>query len=377
MSFASLALIAAIGLLGPVLAVESRWRLPVVLGEIVAGFLAGPALLGLLHPDEPTFGFLAAIGFALVMFVTGTHVPVRDPRLRDAARIGAVRVVLVGALAVVAGLLIAAVFDTGHGLTYAVVLASSSAALILPAIGSVGLSGPAVIELLPQVAIADTACILVLQAVMQSGRATGPLLGGAAVIVVAGLLYALLQWLERSGWRRRVHRVSEDRKFAVELRVNLAILFGLAAVAVTAGASVLQAGFAFGIVVADVAEPRRLARQLFALTEGFFGPLFFVWLGASLSTTELWHHLSFILLGLALGGAAVLIHLAPRLTGQPLVYGSITAAQLGVPVAAATIGTQQQLLLPGESAALVIGALITVGASVAGTVIAGRAERAP
>ena len=62
---------------------------------------------------------------------------------------------------------------------------------------------------------------------MQSGRAAGPLLGGAAVIVVAGLLYALLQWLERSGWRRRVHRVSEERKFAVELRVNLAILFGL------------------------------------------------------------------------------------------------------------------------------------------------------
>jgi Kef-type K+ transport system membrane component KefB len=255
-------------------------------------------------------------------------------------------------------------------------LASSSAALILPAIRSVGLSGPAVIELLPQVAIADTASILVLQAVMQSGRAAGPLLGGAAVIVVAGLLYPLLRWLDRSGWRLRVHRVSEERKFAVELRVSLAILFGLAAIAVTAGSSVLLAGFALGIVVAAVGEPRRLARQLFALTEGFFGPLFFVWLGASLSTTELWHHPSFILLGLVLGGTAVLIHLAPRLTGQPLAYGSIAAAQLGVPVAAATIGTQQQLLLPGESAALVIGALVTIGASVAGTVIAGRAGRA-
>ena len=78
-----------------------------------------------------------------------------------------------------------------------------------------------------------------------------------------------------------------QRKFAVELRISLAILFTLAAVAVGTHVSIMLAGFAFGLVVAAIGEPRRLAKQLFALTEGFLGPLFFVWLGASLDVRDL------------------------------------------------------------------------------------------
>ena len=37
---------------------------------------------GWLDAGDPTFTFLADIGFALVMFVAGSHVPVRDPQLR-------------------------------------------------------------------------------------------------------------------------------------------------------------------------------------------------------------------------------------------------------------------------------------------------------
>ena len=129
--------------------------------------------------------------------------------------------------------------------------------------------------------------------------------------------------------------------------------------------SLMLAGFAYGLAVAAVGEPRRrLARQLFAITEGFFGPLFFVWLGASLDLRELGRHPVLIGLGLALGAGAVVTHAAMRLTGQPLPVGGLAAAQLGVPVAAATIGAQTGLLRPGEPAALLLGALLTVGVAV-------------
>lgn len=42
----------------------------------------------------------------------------------------------------------------------------------------------------------------------------------------------------------------------------------------------------------------------------------------------------------------MLAHCAGRLLGQPLTLAVLSAAQLGVPVAAATIGTQQHLLAP-------------------------------
>ena len=85
MTFGALAVIAAVGVLGPLLALPERWHLPVVLGELVAGIALGPTGVGALHAPDPTFTFLANIGFALVMFVAGSHVPVRDPRLRTRA----------------------------------------------------------------------------------------------------------------------------------------------------------------------------------------------------------------------------------------------------------------------------------------------------
>ena len=47
------------------------------------------------------------------------------------------------------------------------------------------------------------------------------------------------------------------------------------------------------------------------MTEGFFGPLFFVWLGASLDLRSFAAHPAMILLGVALGFAAVVVHM-PR-----------------------------------------------------------------
>lgn len=362
-SFATLALISLVALAGPLLATPRRWQLPVVVGELGAGIAFGPTGAGVLHPADPTFAFLAAVGFALVMFVAGSHVPVRDARVRAALGIGAARAAAVGLLAVPCGLGLAAAFGTGHGALYAVLLASSSAAVVLPVVDPLQLSGAPMLGLLAQVAVADIACIVAVPLVINSSHAGRAAAGAAAVLSAAGGLFLILRQLERSGVRRRVHRLSERRKFAIELRANLAILFGLAALAVWAGVSVMLAGFAFGLAVAGIGEPRRLARQLFAVTEGFLGPLFFVWLGASLDLHGLARHPSFVLLGLALGAGALLVHLAMRLAGQPVPFALLAAAQLGVPVAAATLGTQAHLLRPGEAPALILGALVTVAAS--------------
>ncbi len=372
MGFDTLAIIAAAGLIGPLLALRSGWNIPVVLGELVAGLVLGSTGFGWLDAADPTFTFLADIGFALVMFVAGSHVPIRDPVLRRGVRPALLRAIAVGVIAAIIGVALGAVFDTGHAALYAVLMASSSAALILPIVDSLRLSGPAVLELLPQVAIADAACIVALPLVIDPANAGRAALGATAVIGCALLMYFVLRWFERSGLRRRVHRISQQRKFAVELRISLAILFTLAAVAVGTHVSIMLAGFTFGLVVAAIGEPRRLAKQLFALTEGFLGPLFFIWLGASLNVRELAEQPPLILLGLSLGLGALLAHAAMRVTGQPLAIGSLACAQLGVPVAAATLATQLHLLGPGEAPALILGALVTVVVTVVAAGIAAR-----
>jgi Kef-type K+ transport system membrane component KefB len=227
--------------------------------------------------------------------------------------------------------------------------------------------------MLAQVAIADAVCIVALPLAVDPRHAARAAFGALAVLAAAAAAFVILQYLERSGIRRRVHRVSEERKFALELRTNLVILFALAALATRTHVSIMLAGFSFGLAVAAVGQPRRLARQLFAVTEGFFGPLFFIWLGVSLDLRELGRHPSMIGLGLALGAGAVATHTAMRLTGQPTAIAALTSAQLGVPVAAANIGSQLGLLKPGESAALLLGALVTIAVAVLCGGVAARA----
>ena len=371
--FDTLALLAVIGLAGPLLASLPRFRMPVVIGELIAGLVVGRTGFGIVDHTDPTFTLLANIGFALVMFVVGTHVPVRDKTLRSAIPKALLRVVAIGAVAAVLGVVLAKVFGTGHAAVYAVLMASSSAALALPVIDSLRLDGPPVLSVTTQIAIADATSIVLLPLVINPAQAMRAAVGALAIAGGALVLYLVLRTADRRGWRKRLHHYSEERRFALELRISLIALFGLCALATTTHVSIMLAGFALGLVISAVGEPRRLARQLFGITEGFFGPLFFVWLGASLQVRELGEHPELILLGLGLGAGAVLAHGVGRVFGQPLTLAVLSAAQLGVPVAAAALGTEQHLLAPGEPSALMLGALITVATtSIAGALAARR-----
>ena len=363
MTFGVLALVALAGILGPLLGARVSWHVPVVVGELAAGVIFGVTGFGLLDSSDRTFTFLADIGFALTMMVAGSHVPVRDPAVRAAIGKGAVRSVAVGLLSVVAGFGAATAFGTGHAALYAVLIASSSAALILPIVDSLGLGGTSVLQMTAQVAIADTVCIVALPLVIDPDNAPRAGVGALAVAACAVALFFVLRAFHRSGHWRRLHKFSEKRKFALELRINLVILFSLAALASSTHVSIMLAGFAFGLVLAAIGEPRRLAKQLFAVTDGFFAPLFFVWLGAAINLRDLVTHPSAIWLGLVLGGATLVVHSAIRVLGLPLPLGVLSAAQLGVPIAAVTVGTQLGVMGDGEPAAILLAAMITIGAA--------------
>ena len=372
MTFVTLAIVSVAALAGPLLALKKSWHIPIVVGELLVGIVLGATGFRVIDAHDPTLTFLAELGFALVMFVAGSHVPVRDAAVRAAVGAGAVRLVIVAAVSIGVGVLVAAAFGTTHAPLYAVLMASSSAALVLPIIGGLGLGGSRVLQMTAQVAMADVACIVAVPLVVDPSHAGRAAVGSLAVIACSIVVFFVFRASERSGLRHRIHRVSEQRGFALELRIDLIILFALAALAVFTGISVMLAGFALGLVIAAIGVPRRLARQLFAITEGFLGPLFFVWLGASLDLTGLWAQPRYLLLGLVLGAGALIAHLATRIVGQPVSLGLLSGAQVGVPVAAVTVGTQSGLLSSAEAGAIIVGALITVAVA---TVSGGSAAR--
>ena len=79
------------------------------------------------------------------------------------------------------------------------------------------------------------------------------------------------------------HRADANGELTINRPLDVPALTMMHDFALTAEHVVFMlAGFALGLSISGVGEPRRLARQLFGITEGFFGPLFFVWLGAGL-----------------------------------------------------------------------------------------------
>ena len=230
----------------------------------------------------------------------------------------------------------------------------------MPVIDEAQLDAPPVLATIVHVAIADTACIVLLPLAEQPERAGRAALGVLAVLGAGAVLLLVTRAVGRRGLLTRMRKLSRRMHFGLELRVQLITVFALAGLAQRLGVSVMLAGFAAGLALAAQGAPHRLARQLFAVTDGFLGPVFFVWLGASLDLRALAAHPRMIALAGVLAMASVAAHAAAVLLRQPLALAVLAAAQLGVPVAAVTIGSTAGLLRPAEGGAILTAALITV-----------------
>jgi hypothetical protein len=79
----------------------------------------------------------------------------------------------------------------------------------------------------------------------------------------------------------------------------------------------------------------------------------------------------------ALAAATVVVHAAARLLGQPLPLALLAGAQLGVPVAAVTIGQRAGLLAPGEGGAILGAALVSLAVTAWAAQRAAANERKP
>ncbi len=372
MTFGVLALLAVAGLAGPLLAGVPHLRVPLVVGEIVAGVLIGDTGLRLVDPGQPTVAFLSDVGFAMLMFVVGTHLPLRDVEMRRSLRPAALATVLTLALAVPAGFLLTSV-GPDRPLVLAVLVATSSAAVAMPILQGQGPVIAAAAFATAWITLTDVVTVLSVPLVLATG-ALGRVLAGAGLVLLAGAaVFVVWRHLRRTGGMRSVRKLSKARGWALDLRVGLVVLFGLAALATAFGTSILIAGFTAGVVLAASGEPHRLAQQLVGVAEGFLVPLFFVVLGARLQFGAMFASGRALLLFAGLTVAATAVHVVVALLlRRPAAVGLLATAALGVPSAVVSIGLVQGVFDAGEGAAVVSAVLVAIAVSAAGGALLGR-----
>jgi Kef-type K+ transport system membrane component KefB len=361
MSYGTLTLIVAVGLLGPLLTLlPTRVRPPVVIGEIAAGVIVGRTGTRTIVATQPTLAFLADLGFALLMFIVATELPLHDARLRGAARRGLWATAITVGLAIALGPPLSALTGLHRPAVLAVLVASSSAAVVLPIIGTRA-RDDALLVTIAWVSFADIATVMAVPFVLSTGG-FGRALSGALLVIAGaaafGLVARRLFGLEPvEGLRHESHHLA----WALDLRLSLLVLFTLAWIAERFDTSALIAGFAAGVMVSLLGEPRRVAEQLIGLGEGFFVPLFFVVLGARIDLRALVHSrhdlLLFALLAVATTGVPLVTAAIMRL---PLTSGLLAAAEMGVPAAVASLGLATNALLPSQAAAIMGAAVVSL-----------------
>jgi len=301
MGMAELLLVLVLGLVGPLLATPRRFAIPVAVGEILAGAVFGVSGLRVLDVSKPNLALLSQIGFALVMMVTASHIDVCKIFAGKAIGRASTNVLFISAAAAVAAFGIQAL--TGlQSLTWTfwLILMSSSAAVVLPSF--VGTKAPASLAIfVAQVTLADLAAIVLLPLVANASNPGRVVLGAGVVTASSVLVYWLLRLAQRSGAWKRARKFSADHGFGLELRLSLILLLTLVLFAQSFAVSIMIAGFGLGLAIGANGVPKRLARQVFAVSEGLFSPIFFVLLGAGIDVTAVVRDPGLLILAGALG----------------------------------------------------------------------------
>jgi Kef-type K+ transport system membrane component KefB len=374
-SFGQLTLIVLAGLFGPLLASSRRILIPVVVGELLAGIALGKTGAGLVKADNPTISFLGDIGFAMLMMVAGMHVPLRNRGLLSSLRRAVVAVLASAGLGVAGGLVIANALDIGHPAVWAILLATGSAAIVLPALQEAGVSADRALLAMAWATVADVATIVAVPLVLNPSKALRAGLGALAVAGGAIVVMLSARLLAREDQVHALRQQSGPKAWALDLRVSLVALFALCALAQWVGTSIMIAGFAAGLIVAAEGGPHRLSDQVSGVANGFLVPVFFVVLGASLNARALVRTPEDLELAAALIVGMVAVHvLAGKLVRAPVWSALIVTAQLGVPAAIVKLGLSQGVLHPGQGAAVIVGALASLGVCATGTALAKRAD---
>ena len=151
-----------------------------------------------------------------------------------------------------------------------------------------------------QVTIADVVTILAIPLVLQPGRVAHTAQGARWSPPAPSPSTSSLAGPTGRPWTSRLRKRSKKRRWALDLRLSLLVLFTLSWIAQKSGTSILIAGFSTGLLVAALGGPKRLFTQVRGVADGFFVPLFFVVLGARLELGALVDHPSILRLTVAL-----------------------------------------------------------------------------
>jgi Kef-type K+ transport system membrane component KefB len=272
--------------------IAQRLKLPGVVGEIAAGCVIGPSLLGLIAPDQIAVGtpldVLAEIGVVLLLFSVGL-----ETRLEDLKKVGKVAF-LVGVLGVAVPFAMGSLWAHGSGFSWdkslfvAAAFVATSAGITarvlqelhaLQRIESKVILGAAVID--------DILAMLLLGVVvsLQGGGGFDPTHLVAVLVGAVGFI-AVIGWGGTRVMRWNSDWLEKPRDPHSPLMIVLAMCLGLAYLSTLFGLAAIIGAFLAGMIASETQQRQTLEKQTMPLL-ALLTPFFFVVTGSKIDLHEL------------------------------------------------------------------------------------------
>jgi Kef-type K+ transport system membrane component KefB len=340
---------------------------PAVLGELLAGVILGPSVIGLV-PLSAGILLVAEIGVILLLFEVGL-----ETDLEELIRVGA------PALAVaVAGMALpfAGGFAVARWLSFPPLTAIFVGAALTAT--SIGITARVLsqLQLLQRregqiilgAAVVDDVLGLVVLAVV-SQMATGERVQGVEIARAAALAIGFLLIAVAAGipiGRRLVRVVGQANARGMLVAASVAFALLLAVAARRAGSAEIVGAFATGLVLARTNRRHDISEALRPVVD-IFAPLFFVSVGAQLDVRLLDPSAPAHRPALLLGGGLILVGLAGKFAAGFVAWGRVHRAFIGagmiprgeVGLVFASIGKTTGALPPPAFASVVIAVFAT------------------
>ena len=274
--------LAFILLLGAVVTVLFKWiKQPVVLGYIVAGFLASPHFEYLPSvTTEENIDFWAQIGIVVLLFSLGLEFS-----FRKLVNSGGSAVVT--ALIIVSGMMCAG-FAVGHfmhlnyinSLFLGGMLSMSSTTIIIKAFTDLGLRQRKFASLVFAVLIVEDLFAVLMMVILSSIALNNSVEGGEMLYSVSKLAFFLIIWFV-TGVFVLPSLLNSQRRFLNQetlLVVSMGLCLGMAVFSVACGFSLALGAFVMGSILAGTSFAERI-EKITTPVKDLFGSVFFISVG--------------------------------------------------------------------------------------------------
>lgn len=380
--FVALLLITGLAVVVPFMVSRVRSvRLPIVVGEIIAGIIIGRTGFNLVAPSA-TLDFLAEFGFAFLMFLSGLEIDYSlittlpkgsSPRDRWSSPLPLATGILVATfvLAIGASALLQQSGLVSNPFLFGLILSTTSLGVVAPVLKERGLLNDRYGQsLLVAATLADFVTLLLLTVVIAINRGGVdiellliPVLLVAFVLVArAGQLFVRIEAL-----RRLIDELNHATS-QIRVRIAFALMVAWVVLAEALGVELILGAFLAGAVISLIGgrDDHEARSKLDAIGYGFFIPIFFIMVGVEFNLRALFGSREALLLVPVLVGISYLVKMVPALLlrtryswRDSLAGGALLSSRLSLIIAASAIALEIGAITEAVETDIILDAILT------------------